>query len=133
MNVTDNMFAQAVKAMNNAYAPYSHYTVGACVRTQQDTLYAGCNVENASYGLTCCAEMSAICQMISAGEKIILEVVIVAQGKQLCFPCGACLQRLEEFGDKNMLIHIADPKEIRQTVTLGELFPKPFSSRNLET
>lgn len=132
MTMSKTMFANALKVMDNAYAPYSNYTVGACIRTHHDHLFSGCNVENASYGLTCCAEMSAICQMISYGEKKIVEVVIVSRGKALCFPCGACLQRLGEFGEQQMLIHIADLNGIRETTTLGQLFPQPFSSHNLD-
>src|SRR5690349_2497751 len=93
------MLDQARKACEKAYAPYSKFKVGVCIRTQNNQLFTGCNVENASYGLSSCAEASAISAMISANEHNIAEVLIVSSGKKACPPCRGCRQRLWEFGD----------------------------------
>ena len=85
----DDLIERAVSARQNAYAPYSKFKVGAAVLTTDETVYSGCNVENASYGLCICAERTAICSSVAAGDKEIVAVAVAAV--PLAMPCGACL------------------------------------------
>jgi cytidine deaminase len=113
-------------ALVNAHAPYSRFRVGACVRAVSGRLYAGCNVENASYGLTQCAESTAIGAMVAAGDREIAEVVLLTERAELCPPCGRCLQQLAEFARPQTRVHLCGPEGLRRTLTLGELLPLAF-------
>ena len=117
----------ALVAYGNAHAPYSRFQVGAAVRTAGGRIFAGANVENASFPEGNCAEASALAAMVAAGERRIVEVLVVAAGERLCTPCGGCRQRLCEFGSPDTLVHLCDPGGLRRTVTLGELLPLSFS------
>ncbi len=119
------LWKTAQQARLNAYAPYSGFLVGAAVCGGSGNIYSGGNIENASYGLTLCAERSAIAQAISQGEKRILAVAI-AGGKTPCPPCGMCRQVLAEFGDDNLLVILG--KSDRQVCSLGLLLPQAFRS-----
>lgn len=131
--VIKKMLQKALLVKENSYAPYSHFKVGACIRTDNDELFSGCNVENASFSLTLCAEANAIGHVIAAGRKKITDVVIVGTGPQLCFPCGSCRQKLHEFSDANTCIHLFDDLgQNYKKLTLDELLPYAFSSKNLE-
>lgn len=121
------LFQAARAARDNAHAPYSGFAVGAAIRSESGTIYAGCNVENASYPEGWCAETSAIAQMVSAGETRIVAVLVMGAGERLCTPCGGCRQRLAEFAAPDTPIHIASPERIRQHTTLQELLPGAFS------
>ena len=121
-----DLFAAARLAFENAYAPYSSFRVGAAVRGASGTVFAGANVENASYPEGNCAEASAIAALVAAGERRITEALVLAAGERLCTPCGGCRQRLAEFGAPEMPIHLCDPDGLRRTVTLGELLPLTF-------
>ena len=125
------MLELARAAMGHAYAPYSRFPVGAVVRGESGALYAGCNVENAAFPLGCCAEASAISTLIMAGQRRIIEVLVIGKGPALVSPCGGCRQRLREFADDATPVHICDPDGIRRTVTLGELLPLSFGPANL--
>ena len=93
-----DLLRHALEARQNAYAPYSHYTVGAAVLTDSGRIYTGCNVENASYGLTCCAERNAIFKAVGSGERKLLAVAVTGpEGGEMAMPCGACRQVLSEF------------------------------------
>ena len=117
----------ALIAYGNAHAPYSRFQVGAAVRTEGGRIFAGANVENAAFPEGNCAEASALAAMVAAGERRIVEVLVVAAGERLCTPCGCCRQRLCEFGSPDTLVHLCDPGGLRRTVTLGELLPLSFS------
>lgn len=121
----------AIAAMKKAYAPYSKFPVGAALRGASGAVYAGCNVENAAYPQGCCAEASAISAMVLGGDTKIAEVAVAGQGEGLVTPCGGCRQRLREFADDDVLIHICGPQGLRRTVTLGELLPLSFGPDNL--
>ena len=131
MSSLDEMITLARRAMNNAHAPYSRFAVGVCLRAESGRLYAGCNVENAAYPQGQCAEASAIGAMVTAGDKRIVEVVVLGSGEELCTPCGGCRQRLVEFADPQTPVHMGDAKGVRKTVTLAELTPLFFGPRNL--
>ncbi|MDI1351843.1 MAG: cytidine deaminase [bacterium] len=125
--LTAQMISEAHKALSNAYAPYSKFTVAACICTDKDNLYTGVNVENGSYGLTCCAESSAICGMVSAGEQRIKSMVVLSGTNQLCPPCGACRQRIHEFATPQTVINLCDKEGILQSLTSNELLPFAFN------
>jgi cytidine deaminase len=120
------MLELARAALAHAHAPYSRFRVGACVRAASGRLYAGCNVENASYGLTECAETVAIGAMVAAGDREITEVVVVTERGRLCPPCGRCRQQLAEFARPHARVHLFGPDDQRLTTTLGELLPLAF-------
>jgi cytidine deaminase len=121
------LFKAARAAMDNAYAPYSKFPVGAAIRTDSGRIFAGANMENASYPEGWCAEVSAIAHMVMAGERSIAEVAVIAEKMPRITPCGGCRQRLREFGTATTLVHLCDERGIVETVTLGELLPKAFA------
>lgn len=130
-DLTD-LIAQARQAQAHAYAPYSGYHVGAAVRAADGRIFAGCNVENVSYGATICAERSAIANMIAAGGKEIVEILVLT--KDGGSPCGVCRQVIAEFVPnlEEVLVHMADAHEQVRSVSLLELFPLPFRSAAVE-
>ena len=127
----ETMLQLANEVMNNAYAPYSNFLVGACIRTEDNELFVGCNIENISYSMTLCAEASALGAMISASKKKIAEVAIVSSGASPCPPCGACRQRIAEFAGQHTPIHMTGAVGSVQTQLLSELFPQPFNNQHL--
>lgn len=127
----EELFAAAMSAMEQAYAPYSEFSVGASIRGAQGGIYAGCNVENAAYPQGCCAEAAAISAMVLAGERAIAEVCVIGRGEALVTPCGGCRQRLREFATEDIPIHVCGPEGRRKTVTLGDLLPLAFGPDNL--
>ena len=132
MTVLDEMIALARSARAKAYAPYSGFLVGCCIRGESGRLHAGANVENAAYPLGQCAEASAIGQMIAAGDRRIAELVLVAEGDQLCTPCGGCRQRLAEFAAPDVKVHLCDAAGLQRSVTVGELLPLAFGPAHLK-
>ncbi|MEQ8356389.1 MAG: cytidine deaminase [Kiloniellaceae bacterium] len=122
----------AIAAMAKAHAPYSKFCVGAALRGASGKVYAGCNVENASYPEGCCAETSAISALVMGGEARVVEVAVAGAGDMLVTPCGGCRQRLREFADAGVEIHICGPQGLRKTVTLGELLPLSFGPDHLK-
>jgi cytidine deaminase len=134
MTTSDTLAAMldlARRALANAHAPYSRFRVGACIRASSGRLYAGCNVENASYPVTQCAESSAIGAMVSAGDREIVEIAIATEGDAVCPPCGRCRQQLSEFGAASARIHLCGPEGIRVSTTLGDLLPMAFGPDSL--
>jgi len=107
-----------------AYAPYSQYRVGAAIRTKRGKVTAGANVENASYGLTVCAERNAVFQAVNAGEKGFEVIAVVAD--DLPRPCGACLQVLTEFCEPELRVILASAAGAREVARLADLLPRPF-------
>jgi cytidine deaminase len=114
-----------------AHAPYSKYKVGAAIRTKRNKVHAGTNVENASYGLTVCAERTAAFAAINAGDKEFDAIAIVIDDDRLPSPCGACRQVLAEFSP-NMRVILATTGGLRKATTLTELLPDPFLPDNLK-
>ena len=122
----NQIFAAALDSMNNAYAPYSKFNVGAAILADNGKIYSGCNVENVAFPSGSCAEQGAISAMINGGGRKIIEILIISEGQNLITPCGACRQRIREFADKNTKIHLANPDGIQQTYTIAELLPASF-------
>lgn len=118
----------ALSARKNAYAPYSKFQVGAAIQTSCGKIFTGCNVENASYGLTICAERVAVTTAVAAGHQDFTSLTLVIEGNGT--PCGACRQFLAEF-NPNLPITIIDPLgNTTSQTSLTELLPKAFSPKN---
>lgn len=115
----------AIKARENAYSPYSHFAVGAALLCEDGTLYEGCNIENASYGLTNCAERTAIFKAVSEGHIKFKALAVIADTEGPCAPCGACRQVMAEF--KIPLIIMGNLMGNIKIVTIEELLPFSFS------
>lgn len=126
-----DLIEKAEKARENAHAPFSGFKVGAALLAQNGEIHTGCNVENASYGLTMCAERVAIFKAISEGEKDFTHLAIVADTENLTPPCGACRQIIWEFcGD--IPIVLANLSGETETFQMSELLPKAFDAKFLE-
>lgn len=125
--MTDALIAAALAVRENAHAPFSKFKVGAAVQDESGRIFTGCNVENATYGLTVCAERVAIFKAISEGARKFTRVAVVADTDLLTPPCGACRQILWEFcGDVELVMaNLAGKSE---TVRLGTLFPRAFDA-----
>lgn len=131
MNTLEEMLKMAREAMDRAYAPYSKFHVGAVIKAGSGKLYAGCNVENASYPAGSCAEQGAISAMVLGGDTKILEIVVMGNGENLVSPCGSCRQRIREFSTPDTVVHICDRNGVRQSIALTELLPVSFGPENL--
>jgi len=127
----DELVALAAQARRHAYAPYSHFAVGAALLAQSGRVYSGTNVENASYGLAVCAERVAVWKAVAAGERAFTAIAVVTENG--VSPCGACRQVLAEFaGDPRTLrLIVADAQGHRRTFTLAELLPEAFTPEHL--
>ena len=123
----DKLVKEAFEAMNNAYAPYSNYHVGACVLCSDGKTFKGANIENASFGATNCAERSAIFSAYSNGYRkdTIVAIAIVSDGDRLAAPCGICRQVLNELIDKDTPIILSNGKDYKET-NIDELLPMSF-------
>jgi homotetrameric cytidine deaminase len=121
----ERLIDAAEAAMRNAYAPHSEFKVGAALRAPSGAIFAGANVENASYPQGQCAEASAIGALISAGEREIAAVAVVAERMDVCPPCGGCRQKLAEFAKPDTPVHLGRST----TTTMGELLPLAFELR----
>lgn len=125
------LFDAAVAVQANSYSPYSHYKVGAALRTKAGTVFAACNVENAAYPQGTCAEASAIVMMVAAGEREIAEVLTVCDGEMIGTCCGGCRQRIREFADLDTPIYACGPDGLRAVFTLEGLLPQSFGPEHL--
>ena len=119
------LLKEAEKARENAYAPYSHFTVGAALMTSAGKVYTGVNVENASYGATICAERTAFVKAISEGERN-FEAIAVVSGEGIAWPCGICRQFMLEFVKDDFKIITGDSPESLEIRTMKELLPEAF-------
>lgn len=124
----DDLVALAEEARRNAYAPYSGFVVGAALLATSGRVYSGCNVENASYGLSICAERTALFKAVSAGEREFVAIAVVTETGAT--PCGACRQVLREFGG-DLRVIVANLKGERRVYTLEELLPHSFTAQQL--
>jgi cytidine deaminase len=126
----EKLINAAAAARERAYAPYSKYRVGAAILTREGRYYTGCNVENASYGLTCCAERVALFKAVSNGERDFEAIAVTAGSDEFCSPCGACRQALAEFG-ANIKVFMANGRGEYITRTVAELLPAAFNREAL--
>ena len=125
--MAQSLYQMALAAAQKAHAPYSQFPVGVALRTKDGRIYAGCNIENASYPEGWCAETTAISHMIMDGGGEIAEIAVLGLKADLCTPCGGCRQRLAEFGSPTTKVHLCNQQGVVETVTLGDLLPKSFS------
>lgn len=128
----DPLIAAAVAVRERAYAPYSRFAVGAALRCDDGRVFSGCNVENAAYPESICAEGGAIAAMVAAGGRRIDEVVVCGTGPEPCAPCGGCRQKLREFGEPDLRVRMVDPVgRVLLVRTLAELLPDSFGPTTL--
>ena len=125
------LFAAAVKAAEKSYSKYSHFTVGAALLTKDGKIFTGCNIENASYSLTVCAERTAVFKAVSEGYTDFEAIAIAGSGNEdfskPCFPCGACLQVLSEFCGNSFKIILSDTE-----YRLSDFLPKRFNEDSMK-
>jgi cytidine deaminase len=126
----EELVTAAVRVREKAYAPYSQFKVGAALLGKSGAIYTGCNVENASYGATICAERGAVLKAVSEGETAFLALAVVGDTSTPIVPCGICRQFLGEF-NPNLPLILANLQGARVVTTLQDLFPSPFASENL--
>ncbi len=117
--------SKAKEAIKHSYSPYSHYRVSAAIETENGNTYTGTNIENSSYSMTMCAERVAIFKAISNGSKKIVKILIYSNNETLPYPCGACLQVMSEFCEKDITIIVSND-ECDETYSLDTLLPKQF-------
>lgn len=135
---TEKLIREAFQARRMAYTPYSHFQVGAALLTADGRIYRGCNIDNAAYTPTNCAERTAFFKAVSEGEREFTAIAIVGGAEDAtefdwCAPCGVCRQVMEEFCDERTFeIVLARSAEEYEVYTLGELLPKGFGPHNLQ-
>jgi cytidine deaminase len=125
-NMKKELLQAARKSRKKAYAPYSNFHVGAAALGANGKIYSGCNVENASFGLTCCAERNAIFAMVAAGEKELRAILVIGDSEEFLPPCGACRQVIAEFAKPQAIVHMCNRKGACHDTTVGELVPFIF-------
>lgn len=126
------LISRAFEAKKRAYVPYSKFEVGAAILTEDDKVFVGCNIENASYGATNCAERTAIFKAVSEGYRTIKAIAIVGDSADYTYPCGICRQVILEFADKDIKIILAKSEDEYIVRTMDEILPGPFSKSDLE-
>ena len=126
------MLDMAYEAMAHAYTPYSGFQVGACLKAASGRYYLGCNIENAAYSPTNCAERTAVFKAVYEGERSFDAIAIVCSGNSPAFPCGVCRQVLSEFCGPEMPVLCANARRASVLCTLGELLPHSFGREDLE-
>lgn len=132
MEDIQKMLQMAEDVREKAYAPYSHFKVGAVIKSKSGKFYAGCNVENSSYPAGTCAEEAAIAAMVYGGDYEIEKMLILTGGSEVASPCGACRQRIREFAEDDAMIYMYNVNGESKSSTLSGLLPLSFSSKNLQ-
>ncbi len=125
------LISTALKFREKAYVPYSNFKVGAAVITEDNTIYGGCNIENASYGATNCAERTAIFKAVSEGHRSIKAIAIVGDVSTYTYPCGICRQVMAEFADASIPVILIKNQEDYIVKTLEEVLPGAFTKKDL--
>lgn len=120
----------AKEAMKSAYAPYSHFSVGAAVETDDGEVYCGCNIENSSYGATICAERTAISKAVSEGYRRITRIAICDSNNSFAWPCGICRQVMSEFAVEDFYVILENNGKL-SNFFLKELLPNSFSGKDM--
>jgi cytidine deaminase len=116
----------AIKSKEDAYAPYSNFRVGAALMTEERKIYTGINIENATYGATCCGERTAVFKAVSEGARKLKAIAIAGDSEDVCYPCGICRQVLAEFGDDELVVICTSKNGNYKEYKLGELLPNAF-------
>lgn len=129
----ERLTKHAAKARARAYSPYSRFAVGAALLAEDGMIYEGCNVENASYGLTNCAERSAVFAMVTGGGKQIVGLAVMADAPRPISPCGACRQVLSEFASPQTPVWLSNVQGECKKTTMGELLPYAFWREDMNT
>ncbi|QQK79691.1 cytidine deaminase [Salicibibacter cibi] len=127
----ETLIQRAKEARGSAYAPYSAFPVGACAETDAG-FFQGCNIENASYGLSNCGERTAIFNAVSAGAKRVKKIAVIADAKEPVSPCGACRQVMAEFMDPEAEVALANLKGDTKKMTVAELLPGAFEAGDMD-
>ncbi len=123
----DQLIAAAKTVRERAHAPFSHFKVGCAIEDEHGNIYTGCNIENATYGLTLCAERVAVFKAVSEGAGKLKRIAVVADTENPTPPCGACRQILWEFcGDAELILENLTGQ--RETLTIKQIFPRPFDA-----
>ena len=128
----DVLIDTALEAREKAYVPYSNFKVGAAVLTEDGTVYGGCNIENASFGATNCAERTAIFKAVSDGHKSIKAVAVVGDPTTHTYPCGICRQVISEFADSSIPVILIKNKQEYIVKTLQDILPGAFTKKDLD-
>lgn len=128
----EQLLEQAIAARGNAYVPYSNFPVGAALLTADGKVYLGCNIENAGYSMTNCAERTAVFKAVSEGDVKFAALAVSADTAGPVSPCGACRQVLAEFCSPDMPVYLTNLKGDVQDTTIGELLPGAFSTEDLK-
>lgn len=126
-----DLFAAALDVQARAYAPYSHFLVGAAILTPSGKIYSGCNVENAAYPVGTCAEAGAIAAMIAGGDTQISVLLTVCDSEDVGTCCGGCRQRVREFASPSTPIYACGPRGVRAAFTMESILPTSFGPENL--
>ncbi|TLX98773.1 MAG: cytidine deaminase [Thaumarchaeota archaeon] len=125
------LIRRAREARSNAYSPYSGVKIGAAVLARDGSLYAGCNIENSSYGLSNCAERTAIFKAISEGRRELVSISIVGDSEEFTRPCGACRQVMVQFNPRLRIIRVGLVDGYRSETTAEKLLPEAFNPSSL--
>ncbi len=128
---TEELCQKAVAMLELAYVPYSHFPVGAALECEDGTVFTGCNIENAAYGPTNCAERTAVFKAVSEGYRRFTRIAIASRSEEFCPPCGVCRQVLAEFSP-DMDVILTTPSGKTKTLSLRELLPYTFDGAMLE-
>ena len=131
MQKDPELIASAQEVLKQAYAPYSQFRVGAAVRCSDGSVFVGCNVENASYGLTMCAVRSAIAAAVAAGRRDFVRIAVATESTRMPYPCGACLQVLSEWGRDIQILMVSADKS--REGSLYQHLPRRFSFRDSDS
>ena len=127
------MIKKAIEAREMSYSPYSNFKVGAAALFEDGNIYTGCNIENASFGATNCAERTAIFKAVSEGKHVIKELAVIGDTNSYTYPCGICRQVITEFADSaDMKIYIIKNENDYLEKTLGEIMPGFFTKKDLD-
>ncbi len=131
-NLKNRLIEEALKMREKAYCPYSDYQVGAAILAKSNKIYSGCNIENASYPATICAERTAAVKAVSEGEKEFLAVAVAVSGKNMGYPCGICRQFLNEFAGRGMMVYLINKDHEIVEEKFDNLFPHGFNRKDMD-
>ncbi|MDQ0299746.1 cytidine deaminase [Salibacterium salarium] len=131
MDTNEELVKKAIEARSNAYVPYSRFAVGAALKTDDGEVFTGSNIENASYGLTNCAERTAVFKAVSEGKKTIKLIAVAADTEEPVSPCGACRQVLSEFLPTDGKVILSNINGMVKEMTIAELLPGAFEAKDL--